>query len=161
MNEEAIKEKLHKQIKEINWDKAMNCPICREWIVLCANTFGTKEEVAYKDDYWDKYKVQLKSNGFSDETMVSLTEYEKECIEDLDGVVLFFRIGTEEKPATNNTLQKFAKTVEKLNSNKTKVIIVPHTVQLEKVNLPTLKRIENKLLTDKTESCVVDIDELL
>ena len=68
MDEQDIKDKLNKQVESINWDGAMSCPICREWIILSSRQFSTAEEVKYKENYWDEYSAKLKAQGFINDT---------------------------------------------------------------------------------------------
>jgi len=141
----------------------LSCPISREWIVLCSENFSTEEEIKYKEEYWAKYKNKLKENGFDNDTTVVLSSYEKEIIQDLDGALLLFKIGTSKAPATDKILNEFAKVVEQMDLDNCKVLVVPHNVELQKVHLPALKKLENKILSEKKEqeSFVIDMDELL
>lgn len=163
MENESIVKKLKEQEASIDWDKALKCTFCREWITINSNGVLEKEELDFKEEYWEKYKDKLKGVGFKDPNSVnlSLTPYEKECIEDLDGVLLVFKIGNEDNPATTKMLNNFAATVTNLATEKTKVLITHHRVGIEKINLPKLKNIENKLLTEQKEEPIVFDDEFL
>lgn len=161
MNTETITKKLKEQVEHIDWDKVISCPICREWIVLSSKGILTKEELEFKNKYWERHGHKLREQGFDNDISLDLTSYQLECIEDLDGVLLMFKVGDDSMPATNETILNFAKCVDDLQSDKIKVIISPHNVELQKVNLPSLQKLENHLLSEKKEEPMIMMDDFI
>ena len=103
-----IKESLDLENNSIDFEKVVNCTICREWVTMCSKSYmNDTEALIYKEYYWKEHANVLKTAGFENryELFKALTETEVELLKDLDGSLLIVKVGNDTYPARTSDMK--------------------------------------------------------
>lgn len=149
-------------------DKLLEDPICQKWILYSTaeDSDHPAEWFKEKQAFWEENQEHLQKNGFDYTTNIgsALDQIELMKEEELEGCLLVFKIGNQERPASPDDINLAYKMLnEVLNGVKgVRVIVTHHAFDITKVPLPQLRILQSAILssTDPTENVnpIIDID---
>jgi hypothetical protein len=146
------------------------CSICSEWVTYCVSMPKEDSEQTVienffngKQDFWDKNAEHLKNHGYTYDASITkaLDFVSCEKVNDLEGCLLIFRIGSNECPAPPSEIKNaYAMISQALDGVKgVRVIITNHKFTIEKISLPQLRRLQSSVLSsvdaDDTENSII------
>lgn len=79
-----------------------------------------------------------------------------------DGSLLVITVGNVTVPATRSDMERVSETVDEMfeDVKGVKVLLVPHTVEIEKIPLPTLRNIQSQVVNSWNEESTAIVNDI-
>lgn len=137
----------------LNTKEILDDPICMQWVTFCLaeDQKETADWYRKKTDFWTANQDHLKNFGFTyDGNLVhSLDSLALEKIEDMQGCLLVVKVGNDAKPAGANDIDLATKLIGDAlaDISGVRVLITHHAIDIKKISLPQLRRLQSEVLT--------------
>lgn len=141
---------------------------CKEWITILAkenksfknNTSLSEKFLMDKQSFWEKNKETLEEHGFNYNLSLesALQDIKIMKTENLEGSLLVVSVGDEKKPASEDQIDYVKKMLQEvLDEVKGVRVLVTNTpLNIKKVSLPQLRKIESSILSSCDSSRVTN-----
>ena len=136
-------------------DKIMGDPLAKKWVYICMaeNKENPKQWFKEKNDFWKEHSKHLETFGFNFNGGIThaLDNALIERIDDMEGCLLVVRVGTNEQPAAAADVELAQKVIEQAldGIDGIRVIISHHALDIKKISLPQLRKIQSEVLMTK------------
>lgn len=151
-------------------EKIMSNSVAKQWVYLCMaeNKDNLAQWFKDKNEYWKQHSSELEPFGFTFSGGIThaLDQVLIEKVEDLEGCLLLIRVGTDAQPAATTDIELAHKVIAQAleGVDGVRVIISHHAIDIKKVSLPALRKLQSEVLSS-TESgssgdLILDVNDL-
>lgn len=147
----------------MTYDEIVEDEIVLEWATMCLmeHPEDGRDWMTKKSNYWAEHEDYLKEKGFEfhGDIHKALDDLTIEKLEDLEGSLIIVTVGTEQSPATDEDIDYVYETMKAAFASvkNVRVIVLNKTVDIKKISLPQLRRIESEIVSNRDEEARVSV----